>query len=228
MTRRLVPLLCLLVFAIAHAQSERVTYTCDDGSRFAAEFTTGGAGRPQATLFLEGREITLPLVPAASGALYRDGALRLHTKGADAMFEDGTSPLRRCTSSDAPSAPEPAPGAASSFVDIAGSVAYLARSALPPDAVLIVRAQDTSRADAPALTLAEQRIGLAGNPLPVRFRLTVDRDLIGKNAQITVAARIERKGKLLFISDSIHRAFSDGQPRQVDIRLVPVGSAKAP
>jgi putative lipoprotein len=229
MTRRLLPLLSFFVFALANAQSERVTYTCDDGSRFEAEFMTGGAGRPQATLFIAGREITLPLVPAASGALYRDGDLRLHTKGPDAMFEDGKSPLRRCTSGDAPPpAPTPAPSAQGNFVDITGSVAYLARSALPPDAVLIIRVQDTSRADAPALTLAEQRIGLAGNPLPIRFRLTVDRDLIGKNAQITVAARIERRGRLLFISDSIHRAFSDGQPRQVDINLVPVGGAKAP
>ena len=44
---------------------------------------------------------------------------------------------------------------------------------------------------------------------------------------VTVTARIERKGKLLFISDSIHRAFNDGQPRQVDIGLVPVGAARA-
>jgi len=118
--------------------------------------------------------------------------------------------------------------AAAAFVTIGGSVTWHATSPLPPDAVLIIRVQDTARADAPALTLAEQRIGLAGNPLPIPVKLTIDRDLIGKNAQITVAARIERKGKLLFISDSIHRAFSDGQPRQVDIKLVPVGGAKAP
>jgi putative lipoprotein len=225
MTRRLLPLPFLLAFALAHAQSERVAYTCDDGSRFVAEFMAGGAGRPQATLFLDGREITLPLVPAASGALYRDGELRFHTKGPDALFEDGRSPLRRCTSGDAP---PPPPGAASGFVNIGGSVRWHNTSPLPPDAVLIVRIQDTSRADAPALTLAEQRIDLRELREPVPFRLTIDRALIGKNAQITVSARIERKGRLLFISDSIHRAFSDGQPRQVDIRLVPVGAARTP
>jgi putative lipoprotein len=230
MTRLLLPLLCLFFFALAHAQSGRVAYTCDDGSRIAAEFMTGGAGRPQATLFLEGRQITLPLVPAASGALYRDGDLRFHTKGPDALFEDGKSPTRRCTSGDAPhpAATAPAPNAPDSFVDITGSIAYLARIALPPDAVLIVRVQDTARADAPALMLAEQRIDPGGRQVPIPFKLTVDRDLIGKNAQITVAARIERKGKLLFISDSIHRAFSDGQQRQVDIKLVPVGAARTP
>jgi len=227
MTRRLLPLPFLLAFALAHAQSERVAYTCDDGSRFVAEFMAGGAGRPQATLFLDGREITLPLVPAASGALYRDGHVRLHAKGPDALFEDGKSPLRRCTSRDAPP-PAEAPAAPGSFVNIGGSVSWHNTSPLPPDAVLIVRIQDTSRAGAPALTLAEQRIELRELREPVPFRLTIDRDLIGKNAQITVSARIDRRGKLLFISDSIHRAFSDGQPRQVDIKLVPVAGTRAP
>jgi hypothetical protein len=73
-----------------------------------------------------------------------------------------------------------APAAPGSFVDIAGSVTWLAAIPLPPDAVLIVRIQDVSRADAPALTLAEQRIELAGQPLPIRFKLTIDRDLIAK------------------------------------------------
>lgn len=225
MTRHLLLLLSLLFCAVVHAQVERIPYACDDGSRFAAAFSTDNDGRPQATLFIDGREITLPLVPAASGALYRDGDLRFHTKGNDSFFEDGKHPMRRCTRGEAvppPAATKP-PGVPSSFMDIVGSIDFHARGSLPADAVLIVRVQDTARANAPALTLAEQRIDLAGNPLPISFRLTVDRDLIGKNAQITVAARIERKGKLLFINDSIHRAMIDGQPRHVEMTLKPVG-----
>ncbi len=228
MTRRLLPLLSLLVLAVAHAQSERVAYTCADGSRFEAEFTAGDGGRPQATLFMAGREITLPLVPAASGALYRDGDVRLHTKGPDALFEDGKSPLRRCTSGDAPppAAPAPAPSAASSFVDIAGSVAYVARGALPPDAVLIIRIQDTSHAGAPALRLAEQRIELAGRASPIPFQVIVDRDLIGPRARVTAAGRIESRGKLLYISDTVTPAMIDHKPVAVELKLVPVGPRK--
>ena len=228
MTRRLLPLPLLLVFALAHAQSERVAYTCDDGSRFAAEFMTGGAGRPQAKLFLAGGEITLPLVPAASGALYRDGDIRLHTKGPDAIFEDGKSPLRRCTSGEPPppAAPAPAPSAASSFVAIAGSVDFLPGGTLPPDAVLIVRIQDTSRAGAPALRLAEQRIELAGRAAPIPFQVIVDRDLIGPRARVTAAGRIESRGKLLYISDTVTPAIVDRKPVPVDLKLVPVGPHK--
>ena len=226
MTLRLPALICLAFFSLAHAEGERLTYTCDDGSRFEVAFSADSDGRPQASLRFAGRDITLPQVVAASGASYRNGDVALHTKEEKALFSDGKSRLRSCILADsAPATTQPS--APSAFVDIGGSVTWHATSPLPPDAVLIIRVQDTARADAPALTLAEQRIGLAGNPLPIPFKLTIDRDLIGKNAQITVAARIERKGKLLFINDSIHRAFNDGQPRQVDIKLVPVGAARA-
>ena len=210
--------------SLVHAESEYITYTCDDGTRFEAAFSTDSDGRSQASLRFAGREITLPQVIAASGASYKADNIALHTKEEKALFSDGKSRLRSCQQADSkPATAQPA--TPSAFVDLGGSIAWQAASPLPADAVLIIRAQDTARADAPALTLAEQRIGLAGTPLPIPFKLTIDRDLMGKNAQITIAARIERKGKLLYINDSIHPALRDGQPRQVDIMLVPVGSA---
>jgi putative lipoprotein len=224
MNLRPIPLLGLLIFSLAHAESEYITYTCDDGTRFEAAFSADSDGRPQASLRFAGRELTLPQVITASGASYKADNIALHTKEEKALFSDGKSRLRSCQQAD--STPAAAPSAApSAFVDLGGSIAWHTASPLPADAVLIIRAQDTARADAPALTLAEQRIGLAGNPLPIPFKLTIDRDLIGKNAQITIAARIERKGKLLYSNDSIHPALKDGQPRQVAMTLVPVGSA---
>ena len=51
---------------------------------------------------------------------------------------------------------------------ITGTVTYLQRSALPPDAVLIVRLEDVSRAGAPALVLGENTIAFAGRQSPPR------------------------------------------------------------
>jgi len=92
--------------------------------------------------------------------------------------------------------------------------------------VLIVRIQDVSRADAPARILAEQRIELAGRQVPISFQTTVDRDLIGKRARITAAARIERGGKLLFISDKSYPVIRNGQAVPVEMTLKQVTSAK--
>lgn len=239
MKRYALPLLLLPISALATEPA--VTYRCDDGSSLDVLFSTAADGRNQAMLTLGETTLTLPQVPAASGALYRANDIRLHTKGDEALFEDAKGKVRHCKQGDTPHATATTPATTpatttaattatkpvvSSFIDISGNVSYLQRIALPPDAVLIVRIQDVSRADAPARILAEQRIELAGRQVPISFQTTVDRDLIGKRARITAAARIERGGKLLFISDKSYPAIRNGQALPVEMTLKQVTSAK--
>ena len=223
------PLLRLLLLLPigALATEPPVTYRCDDGSSLHVLFSTAADGRAQAMLNMGDTTLTLPQVPAASGALYRMNDIRLHTKDDEAMFEDSQGKVRHCKQGDLP----PASAAAtkpvvSSFIDISGSVSYLQRIALPPYAVLIVRIQDVSRADAPARILAEQRIELAGRQVPISFQTTVDRDLIGKRARVTATARIEQGGKLRFISDKSYPIIRNGQAVPVEMTLKQVTSAK--
>lgn len=228
LTSLLAALLLTLLPYSAQADDERVAYTCDNGSRIEISFPTASDGQPLAILHFADEAISLRQVPAPTGALYRNETIRLHTKDDVAAFEDGKGNVRRCQrGTTAPQSMAPStPAASSSFIDIAGQVSYLSRIALPPDTVLIVRIQDTARAGRPALTLAEQRIALSGQQVPIAFQATIDRDLIGKKARVTVAARIERRGKLLFVSDHIYPALEQGQPRPLDILLKPVGSAR--
>jgi putative lipoprotein len=225
MKRYALPLLLLPISALATEPA--VTYRCDDGSSLDVLFSTAADGRNQAMLTLGETTLTLPQVPAASGALYRANDNRLHTKGDEALFEDAKGKVRHCKQGETPPATAtPTKPLISSFIDISGNVSYLQRIALPPDAVLIVRIQDVSRADAPARILAEQRIELAGRQVPIAFQTTVDRDLIGKRARITAAARIERGGKLLFISDKSYPVIRNGQAVPVEMTLKQVTSAK--
>jgi putative lipoprotein len=225
MKRYALPLLLLPISALATEPA--VTYRCDDGSSLNVLFSTAADGRNQAMLTLGETTLTLPQVPAASGALYRANDNRLHTKGDEALFEDAKGKVRHCKQGDTPPATAtPTKPLISSFIDISGNVSYLQRIALPPDAVLIVRIQDVSRAGAPARILAEQRIELAGRQVPIAFQTTVDRDLIGKRARITAAGRIERGGKLLFISDKSYPVIRNGQAVPVEMTLKQVTSAK--
>lgn len=211
-------LLALSMPLCALAGDERLAYTCDNGSRFDISFSADMSGRPQATLHFADDAVVLPQVPAASGALYRSGEIRLATKGDDAILEDGKGNLRRCSrGSVAPVMPQASaqPAAASSFIDIAGTVRYLARIALPPDAILKIRIQSGRR------TLADQRYELNGAQVPIAFNATVDRDLMGKKAGATVSARIEAGGKLLFASGKPAPAIKNGQPVPVDLVLKP-------
>src|SRR5574343_847889 len=103
----------------AIAAEERTPYACNNGSRLDISYSADADGRPQATLHFADEAVVLPQVPAASGSLYRNGDIRLHTKGDDAVFEDGKGNLRRCSRGAAPPRPVPAaqPAASSSFVD---------------------------------------------------------------------------------------------------------------
>jgi putative lipoprotein len=215
--------LVLLLPLCAFAGDERVAYTCDNNSRIDISFSADISGRPQATLHFADEAVILPQVPAASGALYRSGDIRLATRDDDAVFEDGKGNLRRCSrGSVAPVMPQAAPQpASSSFIDIAGKVSYLARIALPTNAILKIRIQSGQR------TLADQRYELNGAQVPISFSATVDRDLIGKKASATVSARIEAGGKLLFASARPYPAMKNGQPIPVDILLKPASHAAA-
>lgn len=222
MPRYALPLLLqvLLLPLAALADGERLPYTCDNGSHIEISFLTSIDGRPQAVLHLADNTITLPQVATASGVLYRADDIRLRRSGDEAIIEDVAGQFRRCRQGSAPPATHAtAKPATSSFLDISGRVFYFSRIALPPDAVLIVRVQDSARRGRPARTLAEQQIELAGQPVPISFQTTVDRDLIGKKARITASARIEHHGKILFASTQSHPALNKGQAINVDMQL---------
>jgi putative lipoprotein len=100
---------------------------------------------------------------------------------------------------------------------VTGSVTYRERIALPPTAVIKVRLVDVSRADAPALLLAEQTIVAAGQQVPFAFALDYDAGAIVAAHTYAVQVRIEDDGRLLFISDTHHPVVTRDQPRHVDI-----------
>jgi putative lipoprotein len=215
------PLLALLIPLCAFAGEERIAYTCDNGNRgeshIEISFSEDTTGRPQATLHFADEAVILPQVPAASGALYRLGDIRLHTQGDDAIVEDGKSNMRRCTRGQVAPVPPPAArqSATSSFIDLSGNVSYLARIALPPGAILIIRIQSGKR------TLVEQRYELNDAQTPLPFSATVDRDIMGKKANATASARIEVGGKPFLVSEKPAPAIKNGRPVPIEIVLKP-------
>jgi putative lipoprotein len=220
MKLRYLPLLLLPL--ATQAETNRQTYTCDNGSRIDISFTAPTDGRPQATLHFGDEDVVLPMVPTASGTRYRADPISLHTKEDEAVFEDGSGNFRRCRLGlNAPGTPGQTAATASSFIEVSGSITYLVRMALPPGAILILRIQDTARADAPARTLVEQRYELNGAQAPIPFSATVDRDLIGKRARLTASARIEHQGRLLLISDRAYPLLKEGHPAPVSMILKP-------
>jgi len=194
----------LLLSPLGHAEP----WHCG-ADRLHIDFAANADGRPQAVLRFANSEVVLPQVPAASGTLYRNDAVRLHVKGDDALFEDGRGNNRPCRRGEPPAV------ASSSFLDVGGEISHRSRIALPGDAQLIVQVADRQRPKQP-LTLAEMRFRLGGAQSPFPFATTIDRDLLGKTAQLVVRARIERRGQVLLVGE---QAFDPQSPDTLNLEL---------
>jgi len=86
--------------------------------------------------------------------------------------------------------------------DLNGTVTYLQRIALPPNAIIEVSLQDVSKADAPAEVLDSVKIPSAGRQVPIPFTLHYDPALIDEKYTYTVSARITVDGVLTWISQT--------------------------
>lgn len=106
---------------------------------------------------------------------------------------------------------------------VSGTVTYRQRSALPSTAILTVKLVDVSRADAASITIAEQRIETAGKQVPISFDMAYDRSKIQERNRYAVQAEIRDGGRLLFITDTSYSVITQGNPRSVEITVVPVG-----
>lgn len=116
-------------------------------------------------------------------------------------------------------------GPASGEASVSGTVTYLQSSALPPDAVVTVRLEDVSRADAPAEVIGEQVIQTEGAQVPIPFEVTYDPGQIEENHSYSLQVRIEDgTGKLLFINDMNVPVITRGNPTQdIEVIVIPTG-----
>lgn len=98
---------------------------------------------------------------------------------------------------------------------VTGTVAYLERIALPPEAELVVTLVDVSLQDAPATTLASKGMALTGVPMP--FELPYDSTAIDPAHSYAVQARIMLDGNLLFLTTQSYPVLTRGAGETVEI-----------
>lgn len=108
---------------------------------------------------------------------------------------------------------QPASGA------ITGTVTYLPRIALPPNAVVETSLVDVSRADAPAITLASQQIVAGGRQVPFPFTLPYDAGQIDSRFSYAVQSRITVDGDLQFVTTTRFPVITNGNPTGVEVRV---------
>ena len=105
-----------------------------------------------------------------------------------------------------------------------GAITFSGDQALPEDAVAQVQVNDTSLADAPAVTLGEQVISNPGS-FPIPYEVCYDPAEIQGGHTYTMQARIEDSaGNLLYINDTAIHVITNGNPSDdVEIPVIKVG-----
>jgi putative lipoprotein len=114
-----------------------------------------------------------------------------------------------------------APGA------VVGTVAYRQRMALPPDAVVEVQLQDTTRADAAARTIGHATIPTRGAQVPIPFRIEYDPASIDPAHSYSVRANITVGGRLLYSSPTMYPVLTRGAGNEAAIEVYMILPADA-
>ncbi|MBD2107908.1 YbaY family lipoprotein [Nodosilinea sp. FACHB-13] len=102
---------------------------------------------------------------------------------------------------------------------VTGTVGYLPRIAMPPNAVLEVSLVDVSRADAPGVVLASQSMVFGDRQVPIPFELVYNPDQIDPRLSYAVQARIIVDGDLRFTTTSRFAVITQGNPTNVEVRV---------
>jgi putative lipoprotein len=112
----------------------------------------------------------------------------------------------------------------SGAASVNGSVTYQQRTALPADAVLTVRIEDISQADASFEMVGEQVIETKGAQVPIPYHVSYDPDKIEDKHAYGLRAYIkDGGGKFLFTSDPAVLVITNGNPtHNVEVNLIPV------
>ena len=111
---------------------------------------------------------------------------------------------------------QPGPG---EIAMIRGTAAYRERMALPPGAVLEVRLEDVSRADAPAELLSSATI-VTDRQVPIPFALAFDPARINPAHRYTVRATLSLDRQVRWRTDTIHPVLTQGAGAEVALLLV--------
>ncbi|MET0546949.1 MAG: META domain-containing protein [Caulobacterales bacterium] len=111
-----------------------------------------------------------------------------------------------------------ASAAALAPLEVTGSVFFLEKIALPPNAVLRITAEDVAMADAAAKQLATLDMPATNGP-PFAFTLNVPPEKLNAQSQVAVRAQILNGDKLMFTSTERHSVPLEGERPPLKIRV---------
>jgi len=111
---------------------------------------------------------------------------------------------------------------------VTGTVTYLQRMALPPDAVVNVQLQDVSLQDVPAKVIAETSVPSEGKQVPIAFRIPYAAADINPAHRYGARATIKAGGETIFASTTSYPVITRGAPMEIEIVVRPISADRTP
>ncbi len=110
---------------------------------------------------------------------------------------------------------------------VTGTISYRERILLTPAATVNVVLQDISKADAPAMLIAEQNIEDPGQ-IPVQFELLYNPKVIDERMTYAVRATIYEGDRKRFVTDTAYTVLTNGKGETAELMLVAASGAVKP
>ena len=184
-------------------------YTCEGGATVTVSLSD-----TLAKVFYDNHQYLMKQTGSADGNRYSDGKLVWWGKAEGGFLqEDAPDGNGKMVAKDCKldkTAEQPA-------AQVTGTVTYFERMALSPNALIEVRLEDVSQADAPAKLIAQQKITLGDRQVPVPFALKFDPAKIDQKHSYGVRAKIVVDGEVRFASDQAYPVLTNGHPPDVEV-----------
>jgi len=100
---------------------------------------------------------------------------------------------------------------------VVGTVSYRERIALPNNALVNVKIDEVSRADAASTVIAETTIETKGSQVPIPFEISYDPARIQQNASYAISAKVTVDGQLWFTTTTNVGVITRGNPTRADL-----------
>lgn len=107
------------------------------------------------------------------------------------------------------------------FSSVSGTVTYRQRSALPPNALVIIDLRNVPPKNTAAQIIGQKTIGNPGQ-VPIPFEISYDTSRIDPNSTYTVDARIIVDNRVRFRNTSAYPVITQGNPNKVEVVVEPV------
>jgi uncharacterized lipoprotein YbaY len=186
-------------------------YTCAGGARLSVYL-----GDTMAKVLYQNHQYVMKQTVSADGNRYSDGKVVWWGKGNGGFLQEedpngnGKMIVEDCQLDKPAETPTSV---------VTGTVTYLQRIAMPPNAVIDVKLEDVTQANAPAQVIAEQKLTLGNRQVPILYELKFDSAKVDARHSYALSATISVDGVTRFAHEQPDPVLTMGNASHIDIVL---------